>query len=187
MTFRQCRYHAECGGNVHNVGEFLMKHLNETYPIEKDEYHILEYGSGVAPTSVWIADYFPELKDKMFFYIVDVPCEHLTFGEWRLKKRGCNVHKHELEPNIFPEYDVKFDAMVFMDCLEHMDAPYEAVKHFLQFCHDKTFLFETWIQHEDKGVTCDLDRDVEITQHLINEQFLSLGSHDGSMRRWVKK
>ena len=187
-SFRQCKYHAQAGGNVHQAGELLMKDIKDSYFDEKkDEYHILEYGSGVAPTSIWIADNFPELRDKIFFYIVDVPCEHLTFGEWRLKRRGFNVHKHELKPDILPEYDIKFDAMLFIDCLEHMDAPYNAIKHFLSCCHNKTLFFETWVEHKDKGVGCDLDRDVEITKELINKEFSLIGCNDGFMRRWIKK
>ena len=184
-SFRQCKYHADAGGNVHQAGEFLIKHLREAG--EKEEYHILEYGSGVAPTSVWIADNHPELKDKIFFYIVDVPCEHLTFGEWRLMNRKCNVHKHELKPDVFPEYDIKFDGMVFADCLEHMDAPFKAIKHFLKYCHSETLFFETWVQHEEKGITNDLDRDIEITKELINKEFLLIDCHDGFMRKWRKK
>ena len=123
----------------------------------------------------------------MFFYIVDVPCEHLTFAERRLVKRKCNVHKHELKPDIFPKYDVKFDGMVFADCLEHMDAPLKAIKHFLEYCHDETLFFETWVQHEERGTTNDLDRDVEITKELINKEFLLIDCHDGFMRKWRKK
>ena len=67
--------------------------------------NILEYGAGVAPVSNWLTDNVKNLNFN--FYINDVPSEHLTFGEWRLKKRKQNVKKFEIKPDIFPEYGCK--------------------------------------------------------------------------------
>ena len=148
--------------------------------------NILEYGAGVAPICIWLADNFKNLNFN--FYINDVPSEHLTFGEWRLKKRNQNVKKFEIAPEIFPNYgDVKFDLIYMLDVLEHMDKPFSAVEALLEYCKpNETVLLETWVEHNEQalGTGCDLDREKKETVKLIKKNFSLVQT--GVLRCWRK-
>jgi 2-polyprenyl-3-methyl-5-hydroxy-6-metoxy-1,4-benzoquinol methylase len=181
-SFRQCKYHEH--GPAYGSGHEGLKHLKDREI--NSTVNILEYGSGVAPVSNWLADNVKNLNFN--FYINDVPSEHLTFGEWRLRKRRQNVKKFEIKPDVFPEYgDVKFDLIFMLDVLEHMDKPYAAIESLLKYCKpNKTTLIETWIDHteQEEGTGCDLDREKKETVKLIRSNFSMV--RPGILRSWKK-
>lgn len=182
LSFRQCKYHEH--GPAYNSGYQGLSYLKNKEP--GSTINILEYGAGVAPICAWLADNFKNLNFN--FYINDVPSEHLTFGEWRLKKRNQNVKKFEVVPDIFPNYgDVKFDLIYMLDVLEHMDKPFSAVEALLQYCKpNETILLETWVEHNEQalGTGCDLDREKEETVKLIKKNFSLV--QPGVLRCWRK-
>ena len=191
-SFRQCKYHEH--GPAYNTGP-ITAGLVSTYFFSDSIYdkkqlatniRVLEYGAGVAPICCWLHD---NLKDCNFkFHINDVPCEHLTFGHWRLKKRGADVKKFEIEPDKFPDYEnVKFDFIYMLDVLEHLDDPFGAVSEVIKYSKpNQTLFFETWVNHEEgKSTHCDLDRDKQKTIKLIKQNF-SLVNDVGGMRVWKK-
>ena len=192
-SFRQCKYHEH--GPAYNTGPITASLVSQYFFSDSlynknqltTDIRVLEYGAGVAAISCWLHD---NLKNCNFkFHINDVPCEHLTFGNWRLKKRGADVEKFEIEPDKFPDYgNVKFDFIFMLDVLEHLNDPYQAIQEVIKFSeNNKTFFFETWVDHDDQkqGTHCDLDRDKEKTKNLIQKNFSLIHSADG-MRVWRK-
>ena len=181
-SFRQCKYHQH--GPAYNSGQIAAQQISINQ--YKENIKVLEYGAGVAPVSCWLYD---NLKNCNFqFYINDVPCEHLTFGKWRLGKRGADVKKFEIKPDEFPDYgDVKFDFVFMLDVLEHLDDPLKAINEIIKHSTpNRTLFFETWVNHEDgKSTHCNLDRDKKETIRLIRENF-ALVSDAGGMRVWKK-
>jgi len=182
-SFRQCKYHEH--GTAYNTGPLTLQQLAINNP--NKDVKVLEYGAGVSPVSCWLHD---NAKNYNFdFFINDVPSEHLTFGEWRLKKRGAKVFKYEIEPDKFPSYgDIKFDFIFMLDVLEHLNDPYQAIQEVIKYSkNNETLFFETWVDHneEQQGTYCDLDRDKEKTKNLIQKNF-SLIYNPGGMRVWRK-
>jgi len=181
-SFRQCKYHEH--GPAYNSGPITAQQISLNQL--DGNIKVLEYGAGVAPVSCWLHD---NLKNCNFeLYINDVPCEHLTFGEWRLNKRKANVKKFEIKPDEFPDYgDVKFNFIYMLDVLEHLDDPLGAVNEVIKYsAPNETLFFETWVNHEEgKSTHCDLDRDKEKTIKLIKQNF-SLAMNAGGMRVWKK-
>mgnify|MGYP001364523886 CR=1 FL=1 len=178
--FRQCKYHKD--GPAYGAGFEGLEHLKHK-PF-KSTVDILEYGCGVAPISNWLADNIKQLNYN--FYLSDVPSETLEFADWRLKRRKQNAKKFEIDPDTFPEYgDVKFDIIFMIDALEHMDKPYAAIEHLIKYCKpNETVLIETWIDHEEKGVTNDLDREKEETTELLRKNFVLV--RPGVLKTWRK-
>ena len=181
-SFRQCKYHEY--GTAYNTGPLTLQQL--TINNFSKDIKALEYGAGVSPISCWLYD---NTKNYNFdFFINDVPSEHLTFGEWRLKKRGAKVSKYEIEPDKFPNYgDIKFDFVFMLDVLEHLNDPFGAINEVIKHSTpNKTLFFETWVNHEEgKATNCDLDRDKAKTIKLIRQNF-SLILDAGGMRIWRK-
>ena len=180
LSFRQCKYHEH--GPAYGAGFEGLEHLKHKQV--KSTINMLEYGGGVCPVSTWFADNVKQLNYN--FYINDVPSEHLNFGEWRLKNRNQNVKKFEIEPDIFPDYgDIKFDLIYMIDVLEHMDKPYGAIESLLKYCKpNETVLIETWIDHTEKGIGCDLDREKKETMELIKKNFVMV--RPGVLKSWRK-
>ena len=181
-SFRQCKYHEH--GPAYNTGPITAQQISINQL--DGNIKVLEYGAGVAPISTWLYDNLTNCKFE--FYINDVTCEHLTFGHWRLKNRGANVKKFEIQPEEFPDYgDVKFNFIYMLDVLEHLDDPFGAVNEVIKYSvPNETLFFETWVNHEEgKSTHCDLDRDKQKTVKLIKQNF-SLIADTGGMRVWKK-
>jgi len=181
LSIRQPRY------NANHQYHYLLQILNKVNP-NKNVYNILEYGSGVGPISRFINDNY---SNKFHYTLVDVPSEPLHFARFRLTERGLkekdNFNIVELKPEIFPDFDRKFDLITVCDVFEHCDAPYEALQNILKYCHKDTVFIENWVEHDGEGPStgCDLDRDKEKTQKSIAENFVHIyGNHT---RVWKKK
>lgn len=181
-SFRQCKYHEH--GPAYNTGPITAQQISINQL--DGNIKILEYGAGVAPISSWLHHNLTSCNFE--FYINDVECEHLTFGHWRLNKRGANVKKFEIQPDQFPHYGaIKFNFIYMLDVLEHLDDPFGAVSEVIKYsAPNQTLFFETWVNHEEgKSTHCDLDRDKQKTIKLIKQNF-SLILDTGGMRVWKK-
>ena len=116
----------------HNATHYSKKHFDFISDYIKEGISICEYGAGIGPICWWIVQKFP--NTKMNLSIVDVDSEHLTFGEYRLKrliedtKSLASIKKIIVPPSKFPLND-KYDLVTIIEVYEHLYNPLYITKH----------------------------------------------------------
>lgn len=148
-SFRQVIRHNDLVVLHVNLIKFLLHCTQSKSPV------ILEYGCGVAPFSRTLVE-FIDPSAEIDIYISDVEgCEHLCFGEWRLrnkvKERELNV-KVDARPithDTLPVYDKNIDVVFIFEVLEHVPNPVECIKNIANHMNVGALLVENFIKHED--------------------------------------
>jgi len=134
-TFRQVVYHR--GRNF----RFLIHRI-------KPHTSLCEYGAGVAPVCFWLVEHLR--KVPLALTIVDVPSEHLTFGEWRLKRRieelkaAANVQVLKVLPDTLPLKD-SYNIITILEVYEHLHNPLEVTMHLFEHLRPDGLLWENYI------------------------------------------
>lgn len=176
QSFRQCSYRS-----TFDYGAFLHQMKNRS--------NFLEYGCGVAPFSNYILERCPEKLSATT--LVDVPSEHLRFGEWRINRKSklagdVEVKIIQITPEkVIPEFDSKFDFVSMMDVLEHLPNPFDVMGNIFESCNKGAILIETWVEHEHGPEGADLEEaeeEREITMDLIKQRCEPLGVLYGAYR-----
>jgi hypothetical protein len=149
-SFRQVVRHNDLVGFHMQLLQFLFKNIRfEGNPV------ILEYGCGVAPFCRTLIEFIDE-DSHAELLLSDVDgCEHLAFGEWRVKKRikerDLNIHVDAV-PVCFdklPTYDKKIDIAFIFEVLEHVPSPLECIQNITSHMRQGSLLVENFIKHHD--------------------------------------
>jgi len=112
---------------------------------------ICEYGAGVAPVTYGYVRAHP--KTAAHHTIVDVPSEHLRFGEWRLRRllertgSGARVEALHVLPDGLPLQDT-IDLITILEVLEHVHNPLEVVIHLVDHLSVDGLLWENFVAGE---------------------------------------
>ena len=155
-TFRQIVYHQN--SNFHHIADHINPNLR-----------ICEYGSGVAPVSHWLLDNLSGVP--LDLTIVDVPCEHLKFGEWRLRKRiersstDLSLTALEVQSDSLPLL-IQYDLITVLEVYEHLRNPLEVTAHLCDHLKPGGLLWENYIIHSHAHAS-----DLDIAQELRPEVF----------------
>ena len=111
-----------------------------------------EYACGTAPISNWIVS---NIKDKIFdITIVDVDCEHRTFGEWRLRRniersgRSFSLQALVVDAESLILKD-EYDMISIIEALVLIHNPYEVIKHLTEHLKTGGKLWETYTILDD--------------------------------------
>ena len=137
-TFRQVYYHRESNFS------FIEGSL-------KKGSRICEYGGGVGPVSNWIIENVRNRSLRLT--LTDVPCEHLTFGQWRaqrlIKDMNAPIQFDALEilPNFLPLQE-EYDVITILEVYEHLRNPMEATTHLEEHLAPGGLLWENYIKHD---------------------------------------
>jgi hypothetical protein len=166
--------------------QFLFKNIRfEGNPV------ILEYGCGVAPFCRTLIE-FIDKDAHVELLLSDVDgCEHLAFGEWRVKKRikerDLNIHVDAVPVRFdkLPTYDKKIDIAFILECIQniasHMRQGSLLVENFIKH-HD---------DHDDDGpdlLSAKLERDSYYK--FLTQEFVALTgetTNPDATRVWRKK
>ena len=138
-TFRQVVYHRD-----HSF-DFLLREI-------KPSARICEFGAGVAPVSFWIVEHLRRIPVELT--IVDVPCEHLTFGRWRLQRRikelkaPIALHVREVLPQNLP-LEGSYDIINILEVYEHLYNPLEVTTHLREHLRVGGLLWENYVVHDN--------------------------------------
>lgn len=142
FSFRQVVYH------MNNNFDFITKQI-------VPGMRICEYGAGVAPLCYWIISHISGIPLKLT--IVDVPSEHLTFGNWRLNRlikelnSPISVEMKEVMPDKLP-LDTFYDLIAILEVFEHLHNPLEVTQHLCEHLSSDGFLWENYmIAKDDSG------------------------------------
>lgn len=159
--------------------------------------HICEYGSGVSPVSYWLIEHFQ--RKQLHFTIVDVPCEHLTFGEWRLRRQidhfrsKSTVEKKEIQAGSLP-LEAEYDLILILEVFEHLPNPLEVAKHLLGHLKAGGYFWENYIsQDADHANLSAAQQEREAVFQLLNETCIRICGKDpstpggGDNRCWQKR
>jgi hypothetical protein len=160
-AFRQCMRLSQAVGAYQNYLLNVIERLDTQFKIGRT-VSICEYGCGTAPFGFLLLNLLkPDIKIN--FYISDVDCEHLNFGEWRLnqikkhrKLENVKIIKKLVEPNSLPTYEDKLDAVFIFEVLEHVPSPIATTLNLINQINSGGFLIENFIKHEDEKGRCDL-------------------------------
>ena len=93
--------------------------------------------------------------------LTDVPSEHLTFGQWRLRRlidemnAPIDLVVREVLPDSLP-LDEEYDVIAILDVFEHLRNPMEATAHLWEHMAQGGLLWENFIKHDHPHAS-DLD------------------------------
>ena len=129
---------------------------------------VLDFGGGIGTHA--LANAMSTKVEHVFF--VDINKTNRDFVEYRSKKLGVD-NKLTFCKTIQETKISRFDTIVCLDVLEHLDDPFGAVNEVIKYSvPNETLFFETWVNHEEgKSTHCDLDRDKQKTVKLIKQNF----------------
>ena len=157
---------------------------------------LCEYGGGVGPVIDWIVRHRP--SGRYVLTLADVPSEHLTFGDWRIRRkierlgRPLTFETLTVEPDRLPLQRM-YDVIVVLEVYEHLPNPLEVTEHLLAHLNSGGRLWENFVEHDDPG-----GADLAVAQQeraavfdlLRDRCHLSVGPDpriDGSATRcWIK-
>jgi len=144
-TFRQCVRHKD-------LIQLHMSLLTQTVPLGG---HVCEYGSGVAPYMNTLLQAVPA-DSQLDVSIVDVDCEHFTFGQWRLndikEKRGMtnvSIQAHEAQVDSLPTFHKPLDAAFLFEVIEHTPDPVALISNLHAQMNPGACLVENFILAND--------------------------------------
>jgi len=184
-TFRQVVFHRN----------HSFRHIIRTV---KPGFRICEYGAGVAPVTFWLLERLPRMPLQVT--IVDVPCEHLTFGLWRLQRRIKELQvlvtaeaRHVL-PTAMP-LEGLYDMIVMLEVYEHLHNPLEVTRHICEHLPPGGLFWENYIEHHHP-TAADLpvsqDQREQVFQYLrahcqLIKEHDPRAPHGGSTRCWRRQ
>ena len=155
-----------------------------------------EYGSGIAPITNWIIRNMPNSSFELT--IADVESEHLTFGEWRLRK-FIKTHNLQFKLTILKintrSLPLKghYKAITILDVFEHLYNPLDVVKHLTDHLHTGGMLWENYLVEEEihgSNLKESFDQRPLVFDHLYSTCRLISGSLpdevSGATRCWRK-
>ncbi|MEC8306904.1 MAG: hypothetical protein VXZ72_03530 [Chlamydiota bacterium] len=144
-TFRQCVRHKD-------LIELHINLLTQTVALGS---HVCEYGSGVAPYMNTLLQAIPD-NSKLDVSIVDVDCEHFTFGQWRLndikEKRGLenvSINAHPAQIDSLPTFHKPLDTVFLFEVVEHTPDPVAVITNLHAQMNDGACLVENFILAND--------------------------------------
>ena len=161
-TFRQCYYHRYL-----RAGRFVQQ--------LPDGGRFCEYGGGVAPILNWIVEHVR--GRRWHLTVTDVPSEHLTFAEWRIKKK---IAARQL-PFTFEALPVRvnalplqgtYDVIAILEVFEHLYNPLEVARHLTDHLKHNGLLWENYIKHDDADAA-----DLQVAQDERPAVFEYLRAH----------
>ncbi|MBI2174002.1 MAG: methyltransferase [Candidatus Omnitrophica bacterium] len=183
-AFRQVVFHRD-----HQFG-FIAKTIR---PGDR----VCEYGAGVAPIGWYLVERFR--GKPLDLTIVDVPSEHLTFGQWRLKRRMAELNSpvklmvQEVLSDGLPLTD-GYDVITILEVYEHLSNPLEVTQHLCGHLKPGGLLWENYIIHEDAS-GADLpvaqEQRPSVFRYLREQCELIIGgdpdAHGGQTRCWRRR
>lgn len=111
-----------------------------------------EYGGGIGPIIDRIVVH--RARESSVLTLVDVPSEHLTFGEWRIRRRIERLgRRHHFEvlrvrTDALPLVS-QYDVIAILEVFEHLPDPVEVAEHLLAHLKPGGRLWENFVAHED--------------------------------------
>lgn len=144
-----------------------------------DEYHLCEYGCGIAPfTHTLLTSARFGIKTRIS--LVDVPSEHFRFGVWRSRRdvaddpESCKhviIDKVAVLPDMLPTFASPIDAAIVFEVMEHIHNPIEMLENLLRHMKPNGYICENFIKHDINHVPGPSDMQSARDQR---EQFYSL-------------
>ena len=153
---------------------------------------LVEFGCGIAPISHWIATHEP--GRPRFFFLTDVPSEHFTFGQHRLRGKAAFLAV-PVRPGTLPELP-RCDVACILEVLEHVPDPVAVIRHVGAAIRPGGVLFEDFHRHDAESDGPDLPSArtmrPEVYRHLGRHFAFEAGrpwdaDDGGGTRRWRKR
>ena len=143
--------------------DMAQYHLSLLTQVLRQGAAFCEYGCGAAPYTNSLLNVI-DPSVPLTIYLSDVDCEHFTFGFWRasktIERRGLSnitLKQVPVLPNELPKYDVKLDAVMIFEVLEHVPSPMATISNLFEQMNPGAFLCENFIKHEsNEGDSPDL-------------------------------
>lgn len=134
-----------------------------------------EYGAGVAPVAFWLVEHLKGIPFNLT--IVDVPSEHLAFGEWRLRRRirelrACvNLEVLEVLPDQLPLKKF-YQVITILEVFEHLHNPLEVAHHLYDHLCPGGLLWENYIRIDNPS-----GEDLPVAQEQREQVFDFIKGH----------
>jgi len=130
-----------------------------TYPIKgTSNANILDFGAGIGELGMYFTEY-----NKVYYY--DLECKSKEFAKFVSKKTKRPMIFIDNEEDV---YKKKYDLIILMDVLEHLENPLEITKKLINCINENGYLLTNGLSFVvKKEIPMHLPQNKPLNEHLI--------------------